>query len=245
MVASPGSTGLGRGVPPVSAQGVEVSLDTDISDGACVDIDSELTTSVGESFQVAVCVDGLPSGMIFFQFDVMYDDTLLLAPEVADEGFALDDNPDANAGATTWGVSLGEEGQVDCTSGQIAFPMGDRVPDPGEGAAFISCVNLLGPWPLGDEVDNGVLAVITFKALKKGTDTLRLEGAELADAKAAQMGSCNPSLNIPMSCNGATIQVLNEDGGGDWLLPAVIGVVVVVVVGLLSLAFYRRRRQAA
>jgi len=246
MVASPGSADLGSALAPVSAQGLELSLDTDISDGPCADIDSELSTSVGESFQVAVCVEGLPSGMIVFQFDVMYDDKSLLAPEVADEGLGLDDNPDANAGATTWGVSLGEKDQVDCSSGQVAFPMGDRNNDPGEGDAFISCLNLFGPWPLGGEVANGVIAVITFKALKTGTDTLALASVQLGNPQAIEMGSCNPTITTPMSCNEATIQVVKQDGGGDWLLPILIGIVVAVaVVGLLSLVFHRRRRQAA
>ena len=209
MVASPGSAGFGGGVTPVSAQGVELSLDTDISDGPCVDIDSELTTSVDESFQIAICAAGLYSpGMAFFQTDVLYDDTILLAPEVADDGLGVDDNPDANAGATTWGASLGE--RVDCSSGQAAFPRGNRSTTPGKGRAFVSCVNLLGPWPLGEEVDKGVLAVITFKALKEGTVILSAERAQLGDSQAIEMGSCKPTATLPMLCNDATIQVLEE-----------------------------------
>jgi len=280
MVAYPGSIGREGGTTPVSAQGFGLSLDTDISDGPCTDIDSGLSTSVGESFQVAICIEGLPLAMAFFQLDVSYDDTILSAPEVANGGLALDDNPDANAGATTWGAPLGEANKVDCSSGQVAFPSGDRIAAPGEGSAFISCLNLLGPWPLGDEAANGALAVITFKALKEGSATLTLTMVQLGDSQASELASCNPIVKEQMFCKDATVTVAKEgqaptaeqktaaptgqpaaatptsepaptassEGGGgrDWLLPTVVGVVAaVVVVGLLSLAFYRRRRQAA
>jgi hypothetical protein len=208
MLASPGRTALERGVAPVSAQGVELSIDTDISDGPCTDIDSNLFTSVGQSFQVAVCVKNLGIGLAIAEFHLLYDDAIILAPEVADEGLGLDDNPDANAGTTTWGESLGDK--VDCSQRFLAYPIGNRGLTPGEGEAFMTCTNLSGPWPLGETANDGTLAVVTFNALKEGTSSLTLSEAVLGDSQAVEIGTCNPGVTDPMPCNDATIQVLKE-----------------------------------
>src|SRR4030042_3700795 len=167
MLVSAGSTGPDGGVAPVSAQGVELSIDTDISDGPCTDIDSKLHTSFGQSFQVAVCIKGLGIGLAIVELHVAYDDAIILAPEVADEGPGLDDNPDANAGTTTWGEGLGDK--TDCSQRSLAHPKGNRGLTPGQGESFMTCMNLAGPWPMGENASEGPLAIITFNALKEGT----------------------------------------------------------------------------
>ncbi|OGO08783.1 MAG: hypothetical protein A2Y61_05150 [Chloroflexi bacterium RBG_13_60_13] len=208
MLVSAGSTGPDGGVAPVSAQGVELSIDTDISDGPCTDIDSKLYTSVGQSFQVAVCIKGLGIGLAIVELHVAYDDAIILAPEVADEGPGLDDNPDANAGTTTWGEGLGDK--TDCSQRFLAYPKGNRGFTPGQGEAFMTCMNLAGPWPMGENASEGPLAIITFNALKEGTSSLTLSPAVLGDRYAIEIGTCNPAVSEPMPCKDATIQVLKE-----------------------------------
>lgn len=207
-IASPVARSVDADVNPVTAQGLSVSLDTDISDGPCTDIDSDLSVSPGQSFQVAICVDGLFDGLLFYQVDVLYDDAVLSAPEVENKDFGLDDNPDANAGVTTWGASLGET--VDCSYDGMAFPSGNRSQTAGQGDALITCVNYYGPWPLGQEATKGVLAVITFEGLKSGNSDLTLYAVQLGDPRANEMGSCNPVASVPMTCNNATVTVLKK-----------------------------------
>jgi len=170
---------LGGQADRAAAQyGPVVSLDMDTTDGGpCADIDASASHEIGESYDVAICVEGLyegnPIGGLIF--DILYDDTLNRAPEMADVGAALDDNPDANAGTTTWGDGLGPEGGEygwDCSNWGIAYPEGDKNPasGPGNGDAFIACRSIVGPWTLGDDETSGVLALIRFEALAEGAD---------------------------------------------------------------------------
>ncbi|MDI6857824.1 MAG: hypothetical protein QME71_05865 [Dehalococcoidia bacterium] len=191
---------------------MEIDMDVTNGSGPC---DPAATDNVGPQrqlgveYEVAVCVHGLylgfPPGTV--AFDVLYDDTLNLAPEVANVGTGLDDNPDANAGATTFngeGHDLGDG--WDCSSGGLAFPMGDKNPatGPGNGRAFLSCSSLTGPFRLGDDEDWGTLAVITFIPLENGTDTLQISWGTLGYTDASEMGTCNPDVLFPMVCLDGT-----------------------------------------
>ena len=85
--------------------GPVLALDLDITNGGgpCNIIDATRAQAVSTSFQAAVCLTNNPNGVpvAAFKYKVLYNDTLIAAPEVADAGTALDDNPDANAGTTT------------------------------------------------------------------------------------------------------------------------------------------------
>ena len=81
----------------------------------------------------------------------------------------LDTNPDANAGATTWGTSLGT--RWDCSALGVAPP---TCHSPGYGAVYLGCFSTQEPTlPFGPEVA-APLAVVTFKAIAEGTDTFSL-----------------------------------------------------------------------
>src|SRR4030042_687987 len=84
------------GDSPAYAQPVlTVSLDMDTTDGPCTDIDPSGSHLLGSNYDIAICVENLfignPIGVL--AFDVIYDDQKNLAPEVADAGQGLDDNP--------------------------------------------------------------------------------------------------------------------------------------------------------
>lgn len=233
--------------PAISAQDGQVALyiDVDTSDGPCADIDSERTVVAGETFEVAICVKDLTSEIGVFQLDVLYDVDVISVPEIADEGLATDDNPDANAGVTTWGDPLGDD--FDCGAGGIAYPAGNRntqgVAD-NTGAAFISCTSIDGPYWLGDDETEGVLAVITMQGKGKGTSKLTFADSVLADGSAVELGSCAPEIRYPMACNGAAIHVTKEEGGLGW--PAFLGIglgVAAVLIGAVSIPLYLRRRR--
>jgi len=198
-------TRSGGDSPAYASPGPTVSLDMDADNGTapCSPIDATGNHLLGSTYHVAICVTtldiGYPIGVI--TFDVLYDDTKNLAPEVADEGKGLDDNPDLNI--AEYGDGLGDN--WDCSA---AFPKGDKNPltGPGNGDAFISCRSSLGPWTMGDDEAAGVIAVIEFDVIASAatTDTLVIANGLLGYQDASEMGTCNPDVTIPMVCNGGT-----------------------------------------
>jgi hypothetical protein len=194
-----------------AAQGLKLSLDADVSNGGpCASIDSDITVAPGEAFQVGVCLSGIPEAIGAFQFKIIYDDTIINAHEIALEGEALDDNPDVNAGATTWGDGLGENWSCNILDmGQQ--PIGDNDPEtgPGHGLAEMDCWSTNGPYTLGDNEDAGVLAVFSFNGDRNhlGTTTLEWANGVIASGHADELGECNPAAGTGMECNGATVHV--------------------------------------
>jgi YVTN family beta-propeller protein len=183
--------------------GTSLSLDMDTTDGGpCADIDASATHSVGDDYTVGICVEGLPEAVGSFEVNVLYDDTLNNAPEIlCDESGCLDDNPDANAGSTTWGDGLG--GGWDCSVSGLIEPLGDWDPGsgPGRGETHMGCMSLSGPFTLDD---SGVLAMISFRATAAGIDEMALSGVVIGSRWAEELGTCYPAVSIPMPCNGGT-----------------------------------------
>ncbi|MDI6858474.1 MAG: hypothetical protein QME71_09200 [Dehalococcoidia bacterium] len=211
LVALYRTTLSSQDAPSVSAQaGPALSLDMETSDGPCTDIDATAFHDPGTIYDIGLCVSGLyaagggftGTGIGTLAFDVLYNDLLNVAPEVANSGNGLDDNPDANAGTTTWGDSLGTG--WDCSYGGLAYPTGDKNPasGPGNGDAYITCNSLAGPWTLGDDETSGVIAVIHFQAIASGEDSLTIANGLLAFPDATEMGTCNPGVIEPMPCTG-------------------------------------------
>jgi hypothetical protein len=207
---------LGGVTKEAVAQSPQLLLDADVSDGGpCASIDSEITVAPGQAFQVGVCLRGITTPPGNFQLSVIYDDTVISAPEIPLSDGALDDNPDANAGATTWGDGLGENWTCDI-AGFGLQPVSDNDPEtgPGHGRADMACWSLTGPFALGDNEDAGVLAVISLSA---GPDLLGATSLTLADVglggltadnSLVDIGTCNPAAQGPvLDCIGATVHV--------------------------------------
>lgn len=199
----PGVMWLSGRTRPTAAQTMRVFIDADTADGICdLPEDSSVSVLSPASFDVAVCLESPPSAVGAFSFDLIYDDTVILAPEVADAAPALDDNPDANQAA------LG--GAWDCSGFELAFPTGDSdlASGPGHGEATIDCLSLTGPWTF---TSTGPLAVIHFEAQSVvGGTELAVENVVIGDKGGAEIGSCNPAVGVPMTCVNGTVSV---DGG--------------------------------
>ena len=208
------ASSLTNRVGKVAAEGPELSLDADISNGGpCATIDPEATVKPGQPFQVGVCVTGLATSVGGFSMDIIYDDTIINAPEIALQVGALDDNPDANAGNTVWGESLGEGWTCDILDlGQQ--PIGDNDPEtgPGHGLAQIACWTLAGTSTIGDDEDAGVLAVVSFNGApdKVGDTTLEVANVELIAQQGTDMGTCKPAFANEIACRGAAVHVSGE-----------------------------------
>jgi hypothetical protein len=192
----------------VQAAGLRLAIDADTTNGICTTVDSTKTVTAGQSYQVAVCVENLPQEIDAFDLNIYYDDTLNYVPDLPDEIPALDDNPDANAGATTFSSpDLGSG--WDCSGFGRYFPTGDQNPasGPGKGDAFITCDNFTGGtrYLAGKSLP---LVVIRFVALKAGDDSLVFGDLGRLAWESTTVAICDPRSTRTMPCDGATITIL-------------------------------------
>jgi hypothetical protein len=200
---------LGELPSRVRAQGgASLALDADASNGsgACSPIDSNVEVEQGDEILVAICLTNAGEvPLAGYQFGITYDDRVIAAPEVSDDGAGLDDNPDANAGSTTFSSPALGDGW-DCSAGVGAYPEGD---DDGEqngtGLAFSGgCASVP---PGGKSFTQGPLAVIRFNAQGGGETRLTPTNVQITDDSLFEVGSCAPGIDAPMDCEGATITV--------------------------------------
>jgi hypothetical protein len=198
---------------PTPEPSVTLALDANISNGSgpCTQIDDVTSISPGQQVQVGVCLLD-PSAVLplaAVQYRVTYDDRVVVVPEIANAGTGLDDNPDANAGATTFTstmfpVALG--GGWDCSGGVGAYPQGDQngIPGDGVGVAYSGgCGSAAGP----NTLLQGPLGIITFQAVAVGITSLSILEAGIVNDDLIEVGSCAPTIERPMLCLGASIVV--------------------------------------
>jgi hypothetical protein len=201
-------------VPPSA---VTLALDANITNGSgpCTQIDDVATIAVGQQVQVGVCLLNPDASvpLTAFQYRVTYDDRIIVAPEVANSGSGLDDNPDANEGATTFTSPIfpATLGPVwDCHAEVGAYPVADRdgMPENGTGIAWSGgCASI--PFA-SSTLFQGPLGVITFNAIASGSVSLDLVQVDLTDDNLFQIGSCAPVVDRPASCLGGTIVVTGD-----------------------------------
>jgi len=186
--------------PTAANPGFGTFIDANTGDGTCdLPPDSANTVAHPANFNVAVCVEDPTAALGSFSFEVVYDDSVILAPEVANSGTALDDNPNANQAAlgTGW----------DCSGFGLAYPTGDTDPagGAGHGRAKINCLSLSGPWTFAT---TGSIALVNFNTQGiQNTTSLALENTVLGDGPGNEIGSCNPSVSVAMPCVGGSITV--------------------------------------
>jgi hypothetical protein len=190
--------------------GFELAIDADADNGTgpCYPIDSEAFVDVGTTHRVAVCLVNPPEPPFAFFTQVIYDGQLEVAPDVVPcTSPALDCNPDANAGATTFSSpDLGA--RWDCTGLTVFLPTGDDPYTPDVHDASIACNGDLRN-PDTTLVDGGPLNVVTLNAIGRGDDHLEFSPETHLAGAAAIMGRCGtskiPEETIP--CHGAVIHI--------------------------------------
>jgi len=187
----------------------ELAIDADVENGngACDPIDDEADVEAGATHQVAVCVLNPPVPIFAFLTRVVYDGQLNRAPELPDVLPALDDNPDANAGDTTFSSpDLGA--RWNCSGFGIYPPRGDDEYTPEKQDAVLACIPDLRD-PDTTLVQGGPLAVITFQAVGQGDDHLEFDPTTEISGESTTIGTCGEVS--PISCRDA---VLHNAGGG-------------------------------
>lgn len=194
---------------PVQAAGLRLAIDADTTNGICTTVDSSRTVSAGGTYSVAVCVENLPQEIDAFDLFIYYDDTLNYVPDLPDVIPALDDNPDANGGATAFSSpDLGSG--WDCSGYGGYFPIGDRNPSsgPGRGEAFITCDHFYGGslYLAGRSLP---MAVIEMVAVSTGQDSLEFGDLGRLAWESRTVGLCQLQSGWVMPCDGATITILS------------------------------------
>jgi len=194
-------------------------IDKDITngDGPCDPdfVDDETTEVVGDTHQLAVCVEYLPEYVHEFDLTLSYDDSLDTCDDNEIEcpvGTAcLDDNPDANDGdLSEWGgVGLGDDWDctLDLAVGEPTCDLNDGDPGAGKGEAWISCHTNEGS---STTLRAGALAVLTLYVADHGEDDVEIESLQIwgDEAIIAQCGIFVAAQGIlggalPMNCEGA------------------------------------------
>jgi hypothetical protein len=242
-------------------------LDMSVADGRPCETIEELTVlqDVGDTVEIAVCVLNPAEPVAAVSFTLLYDDRVAFAPnigrcdgnleegEVASIEESLDCNPDANAGATTFGeVSLGEG--WDCSAEGLAEPWGNREGLTGD-AFNGACLSVAGPYP--EDPPARVMAQVTFQAAGRGRTAITPVLVELVGGTTiANLGSCLPTAAAPLDCVGGVLSVRggedddgaaggDEDGDRRWLALVAVGAVVVVAAAGVGFAAWRGRRGGA
>jgi hypothetical protein len=111
----------------------------------------------------------------------------------------VDDNPDANQAGlgTGW----------DCTGFGYSYPKGDidAATGPGHGRAKIGCLSLTGPFTF---TSTGYVALVNFNTQGPlASTTLVVENLAIGDPPGTELGSCNPSIGIPIPCVDGNVTV--------------------------------------
>jgi hypothetical protein len=168
---------LPAGRPGHAQDGPGMAIDADPSNGSgpCSPVDAERTVAVGDTYDVAVCVFDPPGPPVGFDLRVEYPDDLVSGVERSGSEHALDDNPDANAGATTFGSPTLGSGW-DCTGFGVLRPTLDDPQTPDVTDTVIVCnADILNPD--AQLISQGVLATITFRADAEGAAAIELTNA--------------------------------------------------------------------
>jgi hypothetical protein len=188
-------------------------------DGPCDIVDASSTETVGQDHTLAVCLGNVPTEIEQFYLVVSYDADLdECTPVVCGDDYCLDVNPDANAGLTTFGMSLGSGWDCDVEFDPwcgvlVGGPPTVPEPDGNLGIAEILCQREDGILAAidGGFTDYVALAAIDFHVNAAGTDHVNIEELDVYGLGFAAYCEGNFTdvnadtiMEFPMPCQGAT-----------------------------------------
>jgi hypothetical protein len=191
--------------PVVQGGEFSLAIDADIENGngPCDPVDREALVAADSTHRVAVCILNQPEAPQAFRVLVIYDGELNRVPEpsviLVD---ALDANPDANAGETSFSTpDLGTG--WNCTGFGLMPPTGDLPHTEKHDAQLVCNVDIRNP--VATLSESGPLGVITFEAIGKGTDRLEFDVDTEVGGENGTIGTCGQDPQQTIPCPGATI----------------------------------------
>ena len=208
----PGALGIPGSSAHVGTEAPHIEIDlVNNGTGWCDPLHIDTTASRaadGTPYQIAVCLsdaadlDGFALPLGAFQFDFIYNPALNSCTDLS--GSALDDNPDANDGATSFSTpDLGTG--WDCNIQGAAPPVCAKGGVAGRAFLKCQCVTTGGvctsTLPTGAGV-SAPLAVVTLAAVAGGVDNLNLVNGHVFDTAAGGILDCGAAGGPP--CYGAT-----------------------------------------
>jgi hypothetical protein len=204
--ASPESLGLARAQESPSQQpAFSLAIDADIENGngPCDPVDSQVAVPEGATHRVAVCIANQPEPPRSFRFIALYDGEPNRAPDATDVALdALDANPDANAGDTSFSTpDLGTG--WNCTGFGVMPPTGDMSQTEEYDANIACMVDIRNQ--VATLTESGPLAIITFEAVGTGTDQIEFGPETEVGGEGGLIAYCGPDTEETIPCRGATI----------------------------------------
>jgi len=193
------SANVGTGTPHL-----EVDL---VKDGStwCNPVDTTFSRPVNAAvtYEIALCLSDATSSPAGFNLDLIYNDTLNSCTDLEPGGASLDDNPDANAGSTTFTTpDLGTG--WNCNFGSVDPPVCDKDPltGAGKGRAYMQCgCTNIGCATLAVGAGTSKpIAVITMKAISAGADSISLDSVSIINEDGIEFVNCYSGG----PCQGAT-----------------------------------------
>ena len=188
-------------------------IDKDITngDGPCDPdfVDDETTEIVGDTHQLAVCVEYLPEDVSAFDLTISYNDAFDTCGDneitCPGDSACLDDNPDANDGdLSEWGgVGLGDDWDctLDLAVGEPTCDLNDGDPGAGKGEAWISCHTNEGS---STTLKSGALAVLTLDVADHGVDDVEISDLTIwGENVEVPIADCADDDPVTIHCLGA------------------------------------------
>jgi hypothetical protein len=187
---------------------------------------SHTTETVGDTHSMAVCLANIPDELEAFTAVVTFDSDLDQCPvtgatcDVETDPDCLDANPDANAGDTTFGTSLGPDWDCNWERGPTC---NDTLPTSAEAASLDSAVGeaiiycerhqvadgVFGASPFTDHL---TLATLTLKVAAAGEDTV---GLDLAVQGIGFSASCRQDMTADLNADSVAPTTMDCFGATD------------------------------
>lgn len=200
LVTTLRSQDLTRSVQAQDEASIQLDMNPDNGSGPCNPIDDSVTVGEGSEYKVAICLTGADNAPNSFEAHIDHTDSVdQCVPLDCPDKYCLDGNPDANAGVTTFGTSLGDGWDCDVVDAAPATCKDNN------GWISIACIAAMNPGtlPVGPNVSSPV-ALISFKAVSQGTDQLSISSATAADWDTSPIFECERDTG---SCRGGSVVV--------------------------------------
>lgn len=168
------------------------SLQLDM-DPATPGIQATRTVSGQQDISIDVVLGDTVGELGGFNFSLIYDDTRLTP--VTPGATGINGNPDFNDAALGAGWNCSMPG----TSGLADI---DAATGAGHGVAFLSCFVTGAPPSVSTAT---VIATLQLRVTATGPSDIAIADANFAHYDATEIGSCNPVVNVELTCAGGSV----------------------------------------
>lgn len=197
--------------------GMHFSMDLKSDSPACSGhMDASKWVAAGDTFSADVCLENLKLGVNLlgvgiFEFEVAYDDTVIVAPNMPIVGNGQDMNPDFDQVALSGNADPNTNGW-DCSGFGVVYPTGDADLSYAWGlrGAHIACYSLTGPYAFstGSRRLASINYDVPLNAPSSGSVALDLVSMWVnPDEPSLTVATCDPTDPWYVDCYGAQVSL--------------------------------------